>query len=105
VKDREKREIAWEDEHEVRVRNEKLRGKTSTKCECLHAISSFSPNFHKCFSKLYRNTKKMFSISFIKQPFENNRKDKCIDFNCFHSNINSTLIYVRVKNNYESIAK
>ena len=83
-------EIAWEHEHEVRVFPRNF---------------EFLLNFHKCFYKLYRNTEKMFSISFVKQPFKNNRKDKFIDFNCFHSNINSTLIYVRVKNNYKSIAK
>ena len=51
VKVWEKREIAWEHEHEVRVFPRNF---------------EFLPNFHKCFYKLYRNTEKMFSISFIK---------------------------------------
>jgi hypothetical protein len=46
----EKREIAWEHEHEVREFPRNF---------------EFLPNFHKCFYKLYRKTEKMFSISFI----------------------------------------
>jgi hypothetical protein len=84
VKAWEKREIAWEHEQEVRVFPRNL---------------EFLPNFHKCFYKLYRNTEKMFSISFIKCPFKKNKKDKFIDFYYFHSNISYILIYVRVKNN------
>jgi hypothetical protein len=49
VKVWEKREIAWEHEHEVRVSSRNF---------------EFLPNFHKCFYN--RNTEKMFSISFIK---------------------------------------
>ena len=41
----EKREIAWEHEHEVRVFPRNF---------------EFLPNFHKCFYKLYRNTEKCF---------------------------------------------
>ena len=59
VKVWEKREIAWEHEQEVRVFPRNL---------------EFLPNFHKCFYKLYRNTEKMFSNSFIKCPFKKNKK-------------------------------
>ena len=46
----EKREIAWEHEHEVRVFPRNF---------------EFLPNFHKCFYNSI-GTRKMFSISFIK---------------------------------------
>ena len=42
-----------------RVRNKKLRGNTSTKCKCLHAISSFS-RVPKCFDNSIGPQKNVF---------------------------------------------
>ena len=50
---------------------------------------------------LYRYTEKMFSIFFIKYPFENKKRIKCIDFNfawykfCTHKTDKLTLTSCR----------
>ena len=86
----EKREIAWEHEHEVRVFPRNF---------------EFLPNFHKCFYNSMGTRKKCFLFPLLNSLLKTiNLFTKFIYINLFidfiyiHSNINSNL-YVRVKNN------
>jgi hypothetical protein len=57
----EKREIAWEHEHEVRVFPRNF---------------EFLPNFHKCFYKHYRNTENVFYFFINKCIIKNDSKQR-----------------------------
>ena len=50
---------------------------------------SSSPKPSRVFLSLDRNTKKMFSISFRKQPKENNEKRRKLDSFIYHQNVHS----------------
>ena len=86
----EKREIAWEHEHKVRVFPRNF---------------EFLPNFHKCFYKLYRNTEKnvFYFLYFLNSLLKTIKKINLLILITFIQILNNyILIYVRVKNKKHS---